>query len=233
MRGQSLTRRIAVGVAIATVCFIALSTAVIGGLEWEKLQRRIDDTMSFQTRDVLSRLQMLHEAVTVSIRSQLKMLKSLFPYGTRVELDAKQTTEMGPTKMKVPIFRLGGIEMNERFIEVYSKYWQELSSSLGSARDWDVFLTETLGPLEEAFPGDPDLAVLRARGEETKAKAQAQASVALGITTGLQFLPILLLSPYAGLVADRMSKRTLLQFTQAWMAVWSARESARDAVPLM
>ncbi len=118
MRGQSLTRRIAVGVAIATVCFIALSTAVIGGLEWEKLQRRIDDTMSFQTRDVLSRLQMLHEAVTVSIRSQLKMLKSLFPYGTRVELDAKQTTEMGPTKMKVPIFRLGGIEMNERFIEV-------------------------------------------------------------------------------------------------------------------
>ena len=84
MRGQSLTRRIAVGVAIATVSFIALSTAVIGGLEWEKLQRRIDDTMSFQTRDVLSRLQMLHEAVTVSIRSQLKMLKSLFPYGTRV-----------------------------------------------------------------------------------------------------------------------------------------------------
>ena len=25
---------------------------------------------------------------------------------------------MGPTKMKVPIFRLGGMEMNERFIEV-------------------------------------------------------------------------------------------------------------------
>ena len=31
----------------------------------------------------------------------------------------------------------------------------------------------------------------------------AHASTALGITTGLQFLPILLLSPYAGLVADR------------------------------
>ena len=69
--------------------------------------------------------------------------------------------------------------LNERFIEVYSKYWQELSSSLGSARDWDVFLSETLAPLEEAFPGDPDLAVLRARGEEKKIKAQAQASVAL------------------------------------------------------
>jgi methyl-accepting chemotaxis protein-2 (aspartate sensor receptor) len=118
MRGQSLTRRIAVGVAIATVFFILLSTALIGGLEWQKLQRRIDEAMSAQTRSVLSGLQMLHEAVTVSMHSQLKMLKSFFPYGTRVEIDAKETTEMGPTKMKVPIFRLGGIEMNERFIEV-------------------------------------------------------------------------------------------------------------------
>ncbi|GAB2744452.1 MFS transporter [Nocardioides pakistanensis] len=41
---------------------------------------------------------------------------------------------------------------------------------------------------------------------------------ALGITTGLQFLPILLLSPYAGLVADRFPKRRLLQVTQAMMA---------------
>jgi len=49
----------------------------------------------------------------------------------------------------------------------------------------------------------------------------AQASTALGITTGLQFLPVLLLSPYAGLVADRMPKRRLLQLSQGWMAVSS------------
>src|SRR3954466_5196026 len=42
---------------------------------------------------------------------------------------------------------------------------------------------------------------------------------ALGVTTGLQFLPILLFSPYAGLVADRFPKRRLLQVTQAMMAV--------------
>jgi MFS family permease len=42
---------------------------------------------------------------------------------------------------------------------------------------------------------------------------------ALGITTGLQFLPILLLSPYAGLVADRFPKRRLLQVTQTMLAV--------------
>ena len=47
----------------------------------------------------------------------------------------------------------------------------------------------------------------------------ASASTALGITTGLQFLPILLLSPYAGLVADRFPKRRLLQVTQAWLAL--------------
>ena len=42
---------------------------------------------------------------------------------------------------------------------------------------------------------------------------------ALGITTGLQFLPILLLSPYAGVIADRFPKRRLLQVTQLMMAV--------------
>src|SRR6478735_8118656 len=43
--------------------------------------------------------------------------------------------------------------------------------------------------------------------------------VALGITTGLQFLPALLLSPYAGLIADRMPKLRLLKITQSVMAV--------------
>ena len=42
---------------------------------------------------------------------------------------------------------------------------------------------------------------------------------ALGITTGLQFLPFLLLAPVAGLVADRMPKLRLLQLTNVAMAV--------------
>jgi MFS family permease len=45
---------------------------------------------------------------------------------------------------------------------------------------------------------------------------------ALGLTTGLQFLPVLLLSPYAGVVADRLPKRRLLQVTQATMMASSA-----------
>ena len=42
---------------------------------------------------------------------------------------------------------------------------------------------------------------------------------AIGITTGLQFLPFLVLSPFAGVVADRISKRRLLQLTNLGMAV--------------
>jgi MFS family permease len=41
--------------------------------------------------------------------------------------------------------------------------------------------------------------------------------VALGITTGLQFAPMLLLAPLAGVVADRLPKRPLLIATQAAM----------------
>lgn len=42
---------------------------------------------------------------------------------------------------------------------------------------------------------------------------------AIGITTGLQFLPFLLLSPFAGVIADRIPKRRLLQLTNVGMAL--------------
>ncbi len=46
--------------------------------------------------------------------------------------------------------------------------------------------------------------------------------IALGITTGLQFLPMLLVGPWAGSLADRYSKRQLLILTQAFMGVVGA-----------
>ena len=45
---------------------------------------------------------------------------------------------------------------------------------------------------------------------------------ALGITTGLQFLPILLFSPIAGVIADRFSKRSVLMVTQFAMGTTAA-----------
>jgi MFS family permease len=47
-------------------------------------------------------------------------------------------------------------------------------------------------------------------------------ALALGITTGLQFLPMLLLSPYGGLIADRFNKQQILKLTQAWLAFCAA-----------
>jgi MFS family permease len=44
---------------------------------------------------------------------------------------------------------------------------------------------------------------------------------ALGITTGLQFLPFLLVTPFAGLLADRYSKRVVLTMTQLGLALSS------------
>ena len=49
-----------------------------------------------------------------------------------------------------------------------------------------------------------------------------QSGTALGITTGLQFLPMLLLAPFAGTIADRYSKRKVLIATQSFMAVVGA-----------
>jgi MFS family permease len=43
--------------------------------------------------------------------------------------------------------------------------------------------------------------------------------LAVGITTGLQFAPVLLLAPYAGAVADRLQRRRVLIFTQSGMGV--------------
>ena len=43
--------------------------------------------------------------------------------------------------------------------------------------------------------------------------------VAVGITTALQFLPFLLLSPYAGVIADRVNQRQLLIATQTAAAM--------------
>jgi len=47
-------------------------------------------------------------------------------------------------------------------------------------------------------------------------------SVALGIVTGLQFLPLLLLAPWSGMIADRFNKRRILAVTQSSLALTSA-----------
>src|SRR5215213_10309833 len=43
--------------------------------------------------------------------------------------------------------------------------------------------------------------------------------LSVGITAGLQFLPVLLFGAWGGLLADRLPKRTLMSFTQPAMAL--------------
>lgn len=46
-----------------------------------------------------------------------------------------------------------------------------LTGELASAREWDVFLAETLAPLRETMPTEPSLALLAARGAEARDRA--------------------------------------------------------------
>jgi len=50
--------------------------------------------------------------------------------------------------------------------------------------------------------------------------------VAVGVVTALQFLPMLLLGTYGGVIADRLDKRRVLVITQSGMAVSSAALAA-------
>ncbi|WP_051453030.1 CYTH and CHAD domain-containing protein [Dechloromonas agitata] len=42
------------------------------------------------------------------------------------------------------------------FVAAYGQTWQTLASALGEARNWDVFLSETLPPFQAAFPCNKD-----------------------------------------------------------------------------
>lgn len=45
----------------------------------------------------------------------------------------------------------------EDFVAAYGQSWQTLAGALGEARNWDVFLEETLPPIISAFPHNHDL----------------------------------------------------------------------------
>lgn len=57
---------------------------------------------------------------------------------------------------------------------------RELGNALGEARDWDVFLTETLPPIEAAMPDEPSLPALRETAEARRAAARTHARAFVG-----------------------------------------------------
>lgn len=60
------------------------------------------------------------------------------------------------------------------FVATYGRTWQTLASALGEARNWDVFLEETLPPIQAAFPDDRDIKRLhKAAQRRTKSARKA------------------------------------------------------------
>lgn len=61
-------------------------------------------------------------------------------------------------------------------------------NALGPARDWDVFQSDLLAPLEADRPGDPDLAALRAAARERQVRAYRDLREALSTPRYSRFL---------------------------------------------
>lgn len=64
------------------------------------------------------------------------------------------------------------------FVHAYGQTWQTLASALGEARNWDVFLTETLPPIQAAFPDNRDIKRLRNEAKR-RAKGAKQSIIQL------------------------------------------------------
>lgn len=65
------------------------------------------------------------------------------------------------------------------FAAAFDPRWRALAASLGEARNWDVFLGETLPPLADAFPAHPDLPLLQKHAEQRRSVARKSAHTAL------------------------------------------------------
>lgn len=64
------------------------------------------------------------------------------------------------------------------FVAAYGQTWQTLAGSLGDARNWDVFLEETLPPIAEAFPDHKDVKRLR-KAAQARAKSARKSVIGL------------------------------------------------------
>lgn len=64
------------------------------------------------------------------------------------------------------------------FVTAYGQTWQTLAGALGEARNWDVFLEETLPPIAAAFPDDKDIKRLR-KAAQRKVQSARKSVIAL------------------------------------------------------
>lgn len=118
MRQSSIMGRIALIAALVTVLFVAGSTFVL----WQVESRRLDDQMAKelteQAKALILGLQGIQLTAERTTQTSMSFLKTLFPFGTTPQLDVQNPIPMGSDQRPVPRLRIGGIEVNERFLEV-------------------------------------------------------------------------------------------------------------------
>jgi inorganic triphosphatase YgiF len=100
----------------------------------------------------------------------------------------------GVHQMRVAIRRLrSGFSVFGRLLDPEARAWlsgeaKAIVSSLGPARDWDVFLTELLAPVRSARSNDAQLARLAEAAETARAKGYAQARAAIEAPSYTRYL---------------------------------------------
>lgn len=99
MNGQSMTRRIALSAAVVTLIFIVVSAFVVWQVESRRLDARIERTLSAQADALLLGLEGIELAAARSAENEMKVFKSLFPFGTTPELNEAQQVAMGPEQV--------------------------------------------------------------------------------------------------------------------------------------
>jgi triphosphatase len=68
------------------------------------------------------------------------------------------------------------------FVSAYGQTWQTLGSALGDARNWDVFLEETLPPIQAAFPENRDIKRLRNEARQRAKSARRSINRLLAVS---------------------------------------------------
>lgn len=93
------------------------------------------------------------------------------------------------------------------FVNAYGQTWQTLASALGEARNWDVFLNETLPPIQAAFPDDR--AIRRLRNEAGRRVRHARRTIVTLLA--LKEYPRLMLEFTAAVYALRDTEKASLK----------------------
>lgn len=106
------------------------------------------------------------------------------------------------------------------FVHAYGRAWQSLAAALGAARNWDVFVSETLPPLQAAFPQDAMGRRLLAAGRKRSREAHRTVSYLLQMP---EYAGLLIEFTAALLMLPETPVGTLEDFARAQLAARARR----------